>query len=94
MGGVTSKRCSWQSTAQYIYQLESSTTLHNITPDTADAFSTTSEGRNIGVSAIVAINATDFLVLERDNCGLGIEETPTPLHKRIYRISLRDATDV
>ena len=83
-----------QSTAQYIYQLESSTTLNNITPDTADVFSATSQGRNIGVSAIVAINSTDFLVLERDNRGLGIEVTPTPVHKRIYRISLRDATDV
>jgi len=83
-----------QSTAQYIYQLESITTLNNITPDTADDFSATSQGRNIGVSAIVAINSIDFLVLERDNRGLGIEVTPTPVHKRIYRISLRDATDV
>jgi hypothetical protein len=78
----------------YIYQLESSTILNNLTPDTADDFSATSQGRNIGVSAIVAINATDFLILERDNRGLGIEETQTPIHKRIYRISLRDDTDV
>ena len=83
-----------QSTAQYIYQLESRITLNNITLDTADDFPATSQGRNIGVSAIVAINATDFLVLERDNRGLGIEETPPPLHKRIYRISLHGATDV
>jgi hypothetical protein len=85
---------SGQSTAQYIYQLESRTTLNNLTPDTADDFSATSQGRNIGLSAIVAINDIDFLVLERDNRGLGIELTPTPLHKRIYRISLHGATDV
>jgi hypothetical protein len=83
-----------ESTAQYIYQLESRITLNAITADTADDFPVTSQGRNIGVSAIVAINATDFLVLERDNRGLGIEVTPTPLHKRIYRISLRGATNV
>ena len=48
----------------------------------------------LALSAIVAVNDTDFLVLERDNRGLGIEETPPPLHKRIYRISLHGATDV
>jgi hypothetical protein len=85
---------SGRSTAQYIYQLESRTTLNNITPDTADDFAATNQGRNIGLSAIVAIDDTDFLVLERDNRGLGIELTPTPLHKRLCRISLGGATDV
>jgi hypothetical protein len=36
----------------------------------------------------------DFLVLDRDSRCLGIEVTPTPVHKRIYRISLCDAMDV
>lgn len=85
---------SGRSAAQYIYQLESRTTLNDITQGMADDFSATNQGRNIGLSAIVAINNTDFLVLERDNRGLGIEVTPTPLHKRVYRISLRGATDV
>jgi hypothetical protein len=31
------------------------------------------QGRNIGVSAIVALNATEFLILERDNRGIGVE---------------------
>jgi hypothetical protein len=33
-------------------------------------------------------------VLERDNRGIGVEETPTPLHKRLYRIDISGASDI
>jgi hypothetical protein len=33
-------------------------------------------------------------VLERDNRGLGVEVTATPLHKRVYRISIVGASNV
>jgi len=82
------------STAQYAYQLESRTTLNAIDPSTADDFSSTQQGRSIGLSAIHALSDNEFLVLERDNRGLGVELTATPIHKRIYRINLLGATDI
>jgi hypothetical protein len=85
---------SGQSTAQYAYQLESRITLNAIDPSTADDFSSTQQGRSIGLSAIHALSDTEFLVLERDNRGLGVEITAAPLHKRIYRINLQGATDI
>lgn len=86
---------SGQSTAQFIYRLEPVSALNAIDPSTtADDFSATNQGRSIGLSAIHALSDTDFLVLERDNRGLGVEVTATPLHKRVYRISLVGATDV
>jgi len=85
---------SGQSTAQYAYQLESRTTLNAIDPGTADDFSSTQQGRSIGLSAIHALSDNEFLVLERDNRGLGVELTATPIHKRIYRINLQGATDI
>jgi len=83
-----------QSTAQYAYQLESRTTLNAIDPATTDDFSATQIGRSVGLSAIHALSDTEFLVLERDNRGLGVEVTATPIHKRIYRINLQGATDI
>jgi hypothetical protein len=48
-----------------------------------------------GISALVAINDTEFLVLERNNRGLGVPnanvESPS---KNVFRISLVGATDV
>lgn len=85
---------SGQPVAQYAYQLESITTLNAIDPATGDDFSATNQGRSIGLSAIHALSDSEFLVLERDNRGLGVEVTAAPLHKRIYRISLAGATDV
>lgn len=66
------------------------------------------QGRNIGVSAIVALNNHQFLVIERDNRGIGVENpqgigpgAPTPLNsmgvvgsKRVYKIDIDGATDV
>lgn len=82
------------ATAQYVYQLESRVTINAITADTSDDFSATNQGRSIGLSAITALSDSEFLVIERDNRGLGVEVVPPPLHKRIYRINLDQATDV
>lgn len=83
-----------KSTAQFAYPLESVAALNAIDPDTADDFSATNQGRSIGLSAITALSDHEFLVLERDNRGVGVEVTGTPVHKRIYRIDLRGASDV
>jgi hypothetical protein len=82
------------SSAQYLYPLESIATLNAITADTSDDFSATNQGRSIGLSAITALSDHEFLVLERDNRGLGVEVTAAPLLKRVYRIDLRGASDV
>lgn len=86
-----------QSTAQYIYQLESLADINDRIPGTADDFAANAQGRNIGVSAITALNDDEFLVLERDNRGVGVEDVPgkSPVaSKRVYKISLTGATDV
>ncbi len=85
---------SGQSTAQFAYQLESRTNLNAIDSSTADDFSSTQQGRSIGLSAILALSDTEFLVLERDNRGLGVDLTLAPLHKRIYRINLQGASNI
>ncbi len=81
-------------TGQFVYQLEDRTVINAITPDTSDDFSATNQGRSIGLSAIIALSDSEFLVIERDNRGLGVEVTLPPLHKRVYRINLQGATDV
>jgi hypothetical protein len=80
--------------AQYAYPLESIDTLNAIDPGIADDFSAPQQGRSIGLSAIAALSDHEFLVLERDNRGLGVEPTATPLHKRVYRIDLHGASDI
>lgn len=86
-----------QSTGQYIYQVESLTDINDRIPGTDDDFGNNAQGRNIGISAITALNDTEFLVIERDNRGVGVEDATgeTPVgSKRIYRISIAGATDV
>ena len=51
-----------------------------------------SQGR--GISALVALNDTEFLVLERNNRGLGVDAEGSPANKKVFRISLSGATDV
>ena len=51
-----------------------------------------SQGR--GISALVALNDQEFLVLERNNRGLGVDATLASANKKIFRISLAGATDV
>ena len=85
------------STAQYIYQLESLVDINNRIPGTENDFGSNSQGRNIGISAITAINNNEFLVLERDNRGVG-EADPLGIapvaSKLVYKINLTGATDV
>jgi hypothetical protein len=86
--------------AQYAYELELqadvAARINAVKP--GDATSTDPrQGRNIGLSAIVAINDHEFLVLERDNRGIGVDD-PQGVHavgsKRVYRIDIQGATDV
>jgi hypothetical protein len=87
-----------QSTGQYAYQLESLADINGRIPGTDDDFGANSQGRNIGVSSITALQDGSFLVIERDNRGLGVEEDgadPLPIGtKRVYRIRLDGATDI
>jgi len=86
---------SGQSTAQYAYELES---IASINERTKDDFTSAQQGRNIGVSSITALADGSFLVIERDNRGLGVEENgANPLEigtKRVFRIRLDDATNI
>jgi len=85
------------SDAQYIYQLEALSDINARIPGTVDDFSASSQGRNIGISSLVAINNNEFLVIERDNRGVGIDD-PTGTRpigsKRVFKIDLTLATDV
>lgn len=55
-----------------------------------------SQGR--GISALVAINDREFLVLERNNRGLGVDATvgtqAADWNKKVFRIDLTGASDV
>jgi hypothetical protein len=51
-----------------------------------------SEGR--GISALLALNDQEFLVLERNNRGIGVGADATPPNKKVYRIDLAGAADV
>ncbi|MDM0110455.1 esterase-like activity of phytase family protein [Variovorax sp. J22R24] len=44
-----------------------------------------SQGR--GISALVAIDDTEFLVLKRNNRGLGVDAEGSPLNKNVFRNS-------
>ncbi len=86
-----------QSVAQYIYQLEDIADINNRIPGTGDDFESTQQGRSIGASSITALNDHEFLVIERDNRGLGVDD-PTGTSpvgtKQVFRIDLTGATDV
>ena len=88
-----------KSIAQYVYQLEAqSAVAARITA--ADGIATANDprqGRNLGLSAIVAINDHEFLVLERDNRGIGIDDPAGASvvgSKRVFKIDIEGATDV
>jgi hypothetical protein len=51
-----------------------------------------SQGR--GISALVALNEDEFLVLERNNRGIGVGAEATPPNKKVYRISIAGAAEV
>jgi hypothetical protein len=51
-----------------------------------------SQGR--GISALVALNERELLVLERNNRGLGVDSTLASPNKKVFRIDLTGAPDV
>lgn len=51
-------------------------------------------GNNPGISGLVAVNDHQFLALERNNRGLGVDSTYAGADKRVYLIDLTGATDV
>ena len=51
-----------------------------------------SQGR--GISALVAINDHEFLVLERNNRGLGAASELTTQNKKVYKIDITGADDI
>jgi hypothetical protein len=53
---------------------------------------TAAQGR--GVSALVAVNDHEFLVLERNNRGVGVGATISPADKKVFKIDITGATDV
>ncbi|MEP6785555.1 MAG: esterase-like activity of phytase family protein [Sphingomonadales bacterium] len=86
------------ATKQVAYRLESVDDINGRIPGTSEDFSATNQGRSIGVSSITALADGSFLVIERDNRGLGVDD-PTGANtigtKRVYRISNIDgATDI
>lgn len=82
---------------QFAYQLESLAAINARIPGTANDFAATAQGRSIGLSSITAINDHQFLVIERDNRGLGVDD-PTAQNpvgsKRVYLIDINGATDI
>src|SRR5262245_20175375 len=47
-----------------------------------------------GISALLAINDHEFLVLERNNRGIGVGATLASPNKKLFRIDITGATDV
>ena len=88
---------SGMSERQLVYQLDTVADINARNP-AETAFGATAQGRNIGASSIYGLSDTEFLVLERDNRGRGVDNptgiNPGPLHKRIYKIDISAATDV
>lgn len=87
------------SIAQYAYQLEPQADVAARIVAAGGAATATDprQGRNIGLSAIVALNDHQFLVLERDNRGLGVDDpvgAGTVGSKRVYKIDVLGATDI
>src|SRR5262245_40713761 len=88
------------SIAQYAYQLEpqADVAARINALKTGNASGTDPrQGRNIGLSAITAINDHEFLVLERDNRGIGVDDptgTTAVGSQRIYKIDIDGATNI
>lgn len=51
-----------------------------------------SQGR--GISALVALNDSEFLVLERNNRGVGVDSELTPPNKKVFKINITGANDI
>jgi hypothetical protein len=88
-----------RSIAQYAYQLELQADVAARIAALKGISSPTDprQGRNIGLSAITAINDHEFLVLERDNRGIGVDDPAgagVVGSKRIYKIDIEGATNI
>ncbi len=88
------------SIAQYAYQLEPqalvAARINALKPGNATA-TDPRQGRNIGLSAIAAINDHEFLVLERDNRGIGVDDPAgnnAVGSKRMFKIDIDGATNI
>jgi len=87
------------SIAQYAYQLElqADVAARIIAAGGVATPTDPRQGRNIGLSAITAINEHEFLVIERDNRGIGVDDPAGASvvgSKRIYKIDGTGATDI
>src|SRR5262245_26417654 len=86
-----------KSIAQYAYQLElqADVAARIVAAGGVATATDPRQGRNIGLSAILAINETEFLVLERDNRGIGVDD-PAGANvvgsKRVFKIEVTPAT--
>lgn len=58
------------------------------------AYKLDSAAQGRGISALVALGEARFLVLERNNRGIGVGATLTPADKAVYEIDLSSAVDV
>lgn len=58
------------------------------------AYQMDGSGQGRGISALVALNDHEFLVLERNNRGVGVGADFATADKRVYKIDLAGATDV
>ena len=92
-----------KSIAQYAYPLEKQADVLARILAAGGTGSATDprQGRNLGLSAIVALNDHEFLVLERDNRGIGVDNPqgktgPTGVtgSKRVFKMDVTGATDV
>ncbi len=88
-----------QSTAQYAYQLERQADIlaRILAAGGTGTATDPRQGRNIGLSAIVALNNLEFLILERDNRGIGVDDpagASVTGGKRVYRIDITGATNI
>ena len=88
-----------KSIAQYAYQLElqADVAARIIAAGGVATPTDPRQGRNIGLSAITAINDHEFLVLERDNRGIGVDDPAGASvvgSKRVYKIDVLGATDI
>ena len=88
-----------KSVAQYAYQLEPQADVAARIVAAGGVATPTDprQGRNIGLSAITAINDREFLVLERDNRGIGVDDPAGATvtgSKRVYKIDITGATDI
>jgi hypothetical protein len=86
---------SGRSDREFLYPMEKIEDINQRI--TTDLFTPKQQGRTIGISAILALNHREFLVLERENRGIGVDDplAKKPIaSKRIFKINVTEATNV